>query len=66
MAAGHLCQKCEHVPEDVRQNLLYLKEKKSSAGGGRRYWSDGAKVLGIYEVQHQGLRFLPQLKDLPN
>ena len=26
-----------------------LREKKSSAGGGKKYWADGAAVLGVYD-----------------
>jgi hypothetical protein len=65
MAAGHLCHKCVHVPDAVRQQLLFLKEKKSSAGAGRKYWSEGARVLGVFEVEGFGLRFRPRQNDLP-
>jgi hypothetical protein len=51
---GHVLKNCNHVPESTR--VTRLKEKKSSAGGGRKYWSDAAGVMGIFETDH-GLRF---------
>jgi hypothetical protein len=57
MTVGHLCQKCTHIAINIRKELILLKDKKSSAGSGRKYWSDGARVLGIYEIDGGGLRF---------
>jgi hypothetical protein len=59
MAAGHILKKCNRVPESDRKNTLMLKEKKSSAGGGREYWSDAAGIMGIFETPN-GLRFVPR------
>lgn len=56
MASGHLCYHCQHIPADIRQELLVLKERKSSAGGGKKYWGDGVRVLGVIE-DDSGLRF---------
>lgn len=56
MASGHLCNHCQHIPHSVRQELLVLRERKSSAGGGKKYWGDGVRVLGVYEDE-SGLRF---------
>jgi hypothetical protein len=56
MASGHLCNHCEHIPHNIRQELLVLRERKSSAGGGKKYWGDGVHVLGVYEGE-TGLRF---------
>jgi hypothetical protein len=56
MALGHVLKNCNHVPESTRMTIVLLKEKKSSAGGGRKYWSDAAGVMGIFETDH-GLRF---------
>jgi hypothetical protein len=60
IASAHLGGHCQHVPDDVRTNLPILRERKSSAGGGRRYWADSARVLGVYE-DHDGLRFESRL-----
>ena len=55
-ANGHLAQHCNHVPPNIRNELLRLKDCKSSAGGGKKYWADGVKVLGVFEDDN-GLRF---------
>jgi hypothetical protein len=56
MASGHLCYHCQHIPNEIRQELLVLRERKSSAGGGKKYWADGVRVLSVYEDE-DGLRF---------
>ena len=56
MASGHLCDHCQHVPATTRAELLKLKDRKSSAGGGKKYWADGVRVLGVFEDE-DGLRF---------
>eukprot|EP00529_Nitzschia_sp_RCC80_P019265 CAMPEP_0113512596 /NCGR_PEP_ID=MMETSP0014_2-20120614/39420_1 /TAXON_ID=2857 /ORGANISM="Nitzschia sp." /LENGTH=509 /DNA_ID=CAMNT_0000408957 /DNA_START=51 /DNA_END=1580 /DNA_ORIENTATION=- /assembly_acc=CAM_ASM_000159 len=56
MASGHLCGHCGHIPKDLREELLVLRERKSSAGGGKKYWADGLQVLGVIEDEN-GLRF---------
>jgi len=61
MAKNHLDNNCTAIPEDVRNKLLKLKETKRRAGGGKTYWADSAKFLGIFEDQY-GLRFS---KDMP-
>ncbi|KAL7562784.1 hypothetical protein ACA910_020896 [Epithemia clementina (nom. ined.)] len=55
-ANGHLAEYCNHIPPAIRQELLRLKDRKSSAGGGKKYWADGVRVLGVYEDAN-GLRF---------
>lgn len=55
-ANGHLVQHCNHVPPAIRAELIRLKDVKSSAGGGKKYWADGVKVLGVFEDAN-GLRF---------
>jgi hypothetical protein len=56
MTNSHVAQHCQHVPDHVRQKLTVLGNKKSSAGGGKDYWSAGAKIYGVVEDEH-GLRF---------
>lgn len=56
MASSHLCEHCQHVPPAVRAELTNLRDRKSSAGGGKKYWADGVRVLGVYE-DSDGLRF---------
>lgn len=56
MATSHLSEHCQHIREDVRNELKKLRDRKSSAGGGKKYWADGVRVLGVFEDQ-DGLRF---------
>ncbi len=56
LASGHLCVHCKDIPPGIRQELIVLKEKKSSAGGGKDYWGEGVRILGVYEDE-DGLRF---------
>ncbi len=58
MSAHHLCELCSHIPEGTRSKLLALKDNnKSSSGGGKGYWSNGARQLGVIEDRTIGLRF---------
>ena len=56
LASGHLCDHCKNIPSSVRGELCRLRERKSSAGGGKKYWADGVRSLGVFEDDH-GLRF---------
>ena len=56
MASSHLCEHCQHVPVEARAELLKLRDRKSSAGGGKKYWADGVRILGVFEDE-DGLRY---------
>lgn len=59
MANTHLTQTCLYIPKSIKEKLLKLsQDKKTSAGGGKEYWSDGARILGVYETESL-LRFHP-------
>lgn len=49
MASAHLCNHCQLIPDALRQDLVVLRDRKSSAGGGKQYWADGVRVLGVVE-----------------
>jgi hypothetical protein len=34
----------------VNELSRLLQGSKSSAGAGKKYWSDGARLLGVYET----------------
>jgi hypothetical protein len=57
MTVGHLCKHCTMIPHDIRSKLLFLKDQKSSDGGGKRYWADGVRSLGVIETPKDGLAF---------
>jgi len=58
MAINHFSKSCRSIPEETRQRLLKLKEQKSSVlGGGKHFWANGARVVGVYETEEGQLRF---------
>ena len=61
VATGHLCQCCEHVPKEVRNELISLKEQKSTGGGGKECWANGVRALGVLEAA-DGLHFAPAMR----
>ena len=56
LAVAHLGEHCQNVPDDLRATLSQLRERKSAAGCGKRYWANGVRVLGVVE-DRDGLRF---------
>jgi hypothetical protein len=50
MASTHLLERCQLIPDGLRQKLAGLLNRKSLAGGGKPYWADSAASLGIVEV----------------
>jgi hypothetical protein len=65
MANKHLLHDCREIPTDIREDLfrIRLKEKgvktrKSAYGGGRKYWADGLRVLGVVESPDRRLRLV--------
>jgi hypothetical protein len=62
MANKHLLTDCSEIPENIREDLfrVRLKEKgsktrKSSYGGGRHYWADSLRVLGVVQSEDRRL-----------
>ena len=49
MASMHLGQRCKHIPQNIRDELVRLKEEKTLAQSGKKFWGDGARVLGVKE-----------------
>eukprot|EP00980_Cylindrotheca_fusiformis_P010675 scaffold2381_cov128-Cylindrotheca_fusiformis.AAC.16 len=57
LTVGHLCKHCASIPDELRQKLIFLKDQKSSDGGGKRYWADAVRLLGVIETPKDGLVF---------
>ena len=57
MTVGHLCKHCTMIPKEIRERLLFLKDQKSSDGGGKRYWANCVRSLGVIETPFDGLAF---------
>jgi hypothetical protein len=50
MAHNHFASSCLRIPEETRQKLLSLKEKKMvTVGAGKEYWYTAAMNVGIRE-----------------
>jgi len=51
MANTHLTKTCHDIPAFIRQELIRLsQDRKTSAGGGKEYWADRARSLGVFET----------------
>jgi hypothetical protein len=62
MATIHLCDTCPRIPLELKTELIFLKEQKTVAGGGKVHWAHAGGNLGVYEDE-DGLRFKPKLYD---
>ncbi|KAG7371902.1 hypothetical protein IV203_018044 [Nitzschia inconspicua] len=58
MAKNHLCRHCRLIPEDTKNRLSTLRDNKRRAAGGKKYWAEGARVLGVVQTP-EGLYFRP-------
>ena len=47
------------MPEPTKQKLANLKTATVRASGGKEYWAQGLRVLGVYETKDGTLRFQP-------
>jgi hypothetical protein len=61
MAGSHLCKPgvCPHLPPLQQQQLKELRARRDNASGGKQYWADGCRALGLMETAEHGLRFAP-------
>lgn len=56
MAVNHLADRCQEIPEEIKERLKTLKETtRSSDGGGKRYWAEALRTLGVRELEAGGL-----------
>jgi hypothetical protein len=63
MAASHFTGSCTQISPELKKQFVAFQEGKSTAGhGGKKYWSDGARALGIDETD-DGLRFVGKAKE---
>ena len=59
MAGSHLGNACQQIPLPLKQELAQLRQRRDNASGGKKYWADGCKALGVYETE-AGLRLGPR------
>jgi hypothetical protein len=64
MANTHLLKTCTMIPEATRNELIQKRTRdkgqktcKSAYGGGRQYWADCLRVLGVIDSEDRRLRF---------
>lgn len=55
MASSHLCESCQCIPPGLKSELRGLRDRRDTASGGKQYWADGARAMGLYETE-DGLR----------
>jgi len=58
MATTHLAVACAHIPESVRQELASLHNRRDTAAGGKRFWADACRRMGMTEGVY-GIRLGP-------
>lgn len=49
MAKVHLCERCTNLPIDIKKRMIFLRNRKHRASGGRAYWIRHLHELGLYE-----------------
>ena len=65
LAVSHLIDGCPYVPQNVRDELIRLRDQKSGAGGGKAAWAERTRALGVFE-DADGLRFANRLDAFAN
>lgn len=54
MATDHFSSNCLLIPESVKESLRELKSDRRRAPGGKGYWLEGARILGVREMKNGG------------
>lgn len=58
MAVTHLCESCEHIDPQTRNELrAYQKGRSTTGHGGKEYWAKTARAQGVIDTEEGGLRF---------
>jgi hypothetical protein len=58
MSKVHLIKRCHRVPPEVQSKLNAFRGDNQRASGGKDYWADGIRALGVFEIG-RCLRFMP-------
>jgi hypothetical protein len=56
MASSHLCEACQYMPPFLKNELRILRERRDTASGGKQYWADAARAMGLEETGQGCLR----------
>lgn len=44
------------MPLNLKNELRILRERRDTASGGKQYWADAARAMGLEETGEGGLR----------
>jgi len=47
MATNHLQSFCSFFPDETRQKMAYLRDRRETATGGKQYWADACLAVGV-------------------
>ncbi|KAL3937654.1 MAG: hypothetical protein SGBAC_007284 [Bacillariaceae sp.] len=50
MSKLHLIKQCHKVPPHIKNKLVHLQKSHTRASGGKEYWAEGLRVLGVIEI----------------
>jgi hypothetical protein len=56
MASTHLTDACNIIDDELKAEMRRLRERRDTASGGKQYWADGARALGLYETDDCRIR----------
>ncbi|KAL3906151.1 MAG: hypothetical protein SGILL_009389 [Bacillariaceae sp.] len=45
----HLAERCYRIPDDIRRQLMVLRNDSRRASSGKVYWSERIRGLGVYQ-----------------
>jgi len=57
MSKLHFLKSCTLIPESTKNHLKSLQGVSSRASGGKEYWAEGLRVLGVVEDERGFLKF---------
>ncbi|KAG7368922.1 hypothetical protein IV203_031665 [Nitzschia inconspicua] len=57
MSKLHFLKSCNYIPESTKTQLKSLQSQSSRASGGKEYWAEGLRVLGVVEDKRGFLKF---------
>jgi hypothetical protein len=51
LPGSHLINACQHIPPRIREDIRKMRERRDNASGGKQYWADGCRALGLVETE---------------
>jgi hypothetical protein len=44
-------ENCRTIPEALKERLVALRQRRDTASGGKKYWADTCRTVGLYEEE---------------